>query len=103
MYKKAADGVASKGKTRGTDVTMNGSTGMKKGGKVKESMMEKKMGKGMAKAKMQKVAKTAVKGHEARMHKGAKKMARGGTTMMARGGATMMARGGATKSKQMRG
>ena len=57
MYKKAADGVASKGKTRGTDVTMNGSTGMKKGGKVKESMMEKKMGKNMAKAMMQKKAK----------------------------------------------
>jgi hypothetical protein len=46
---------------------------MKKGGKVKESMMEKKMGKNMAKAKMQKVATKAVKGHEARMHKGAKK------------------------------
>jgi hypothetical protein len=29
-------------------------TNMKKGGKVKESMMEKKMGKGMTKAMMQK-------------------------------------------------
>jgi hypothetical protein len=51
-----ADGV-SHYKTPGTQVKMNGSTGMKKGGKVKESMMEKKMGKGMAKAKMQKKAK----------------------------------------------
>ena len=53
-YKKEADGVAVKGKTRGTDVMMGHSTGMKKGGKVKESMMEKKMGKGMTKAMMQK-------------------------------------------------
>ena len=82
-----ADGVVSNYKTPGTQVKMNGSTGMKKGGKVKESMMEKKMGKGMAKAKMQKVAKTAVKGHEARMHKGAKKMAYGGMAKkMASGG-----------------
>ena len=44
-----ADGVVSNYKTPGTM--------MKKGGKVKESMMEKKMGKGMAKAKMQKKAK----------------------------------------------
>ena len=49
-----------------------GKVGMKKGGNVKESMMEKKMGKGMAKAKMQKVATKAVKGHESRMHKGKK-------------------------------
>ena len=56
-YKKEADGVAVKGKTRGTDVMMGHSTGMKKGGKVKESMMEKKMGKGMTKAMMQKKAK----------------------------------------------
>ena len=53
-YKKEADGVAKKGKTRGTDVMMGHSTGMKKGGKVKESMMEKKMGKNMARAMMQK-------------------------------------------------
>ena len=44
------------------------------------------MGKGMAKAKMQKVAKTAVKGHESRMHKGAKKMAYGGMAKMREGG-----------------
>ena len=45
-YRTAADGVATKGKTKGTM--------LKKGGKVKESMMEKKMGKNMAKAMMQK-------------------------------------------------
>ena len=53
-YRSAADGITKQGKTKGTEIMMNGSTGMKKGGKVKESMMEKKMGKGMAKAKMQK-------------------------------------------------
>jgi hypothetical protein len=47
---------------------------MKKGGKVKESMMEKKMGKGMTKAKMQKKAKP-------------KKMAYGGMAKMKSGGA----------------
>jgi hypothetical protein len=49
--------------------------GMKKGGAVKESKMMKKEGRGMAKAEMQKVAGTAVKGHEKRMHK----MAGGGS------------------------
>ena len=87
MFRKSANGIAKQGLTRGDEVEMNGKTGMKKGGKVKESMMEKKMGKGMAKAKMQKVAKTAVKSHEARMHKGAKKMAYGGMAKkMASGG-----------------
>lgn len=33
---KSADGVAVKGKTKGKDVTMKGSTGMKKGGAVKK-------------------------------------------------------------------
>jgi len=33
---KAADGIAKKGKTRGMEVTMKGSTGMKSGGKVKK-------------------------------------------------------------------
>ena len=33
---KAADGIAKKGKTRGMEVTMKGSTGMKAGGKVKK-------------------------------------------------------------------
>jgi hypothetical protein len=41
----------------------------KKGGSVKESAMMKKMGRGMAKATMQKVASKAVKAHEGRMHK----------------------------------
>ena len=86
MFRKSANGIAKQGLTRGDEVEMNGSTGMKKGGKVKESMMEKKMGKGMAKAKMQKVATKAVKGHEARMHKGAKKMAYGGMAKMKSGG-----------------
>lgn len=86
MFRKSANGIAKQGLTRGDEVEMNGKTGMKKGGKVKESMMEKKMGKGMAKAKMQKVATKAVKGHEARMHKGAKKMAYGGMAKMRTGG-----------------
>jgi len=33
---KTADGIAKKGKTRGMEVTMKGSTGMKAGGKVKK-------------------------------------------------------------------
>jgi hypothetical protein len=33
---KSADGIAMKGKTKGKDVTMKGSTGMKKGGAVKK-------------------------------------------------------------------
>lgn len=43
----------------------------------KEEKLEKKMGKNMARATMQKVASTAVKRHEKAMH-GAKKMAKGG-------------------------
>ena len=86
MYKKAADGIAKRGKTDCTMMAMGGKVAMKKGGNVKESMMEKKMGKGMAKAKMQKVAKAAVKTHEKRMHKGAKKMAYGGMAKMREGG-----------------
>jgi hypothetical protein len=87
MFRKSANGIAERGLTKADTPKMDGSTGMKKGGKVKESMMEKKMGKGMAKAKMQKVAKTAVKSHEKRMHKGAKKMAYGGMAKkMASGG-----------------
>lgn len=74
MYKKGADGpILRQGPTKGTDVVMKGSTGMKKGGKVKESMMEKKMGKGMTKAMMQKKAKP-------------KKMAYGGMAKMKKGG-----------------
>jgi len=77
-YRSSCDGVAKKGKTKGTMMAGGGMVAMKKGGTAKESMMEKKMGKGMAKTKMQKVAKAAVKGHESRMHKGKKKMAEGG-------------------------
>ena len=55
-FRDSAGGIANY-KTPGKEVKMNGSTGMKKGGKVKESIMEKKMGKGMTKAKMQKKAK----------------------------------------------
>ena len=44
MYKKAADGIAKKGKTDCTMMAMGGNVAMKKGGKVKESMMEKKDG-----------------------------------------------------------
>ena len=45
-YKKAADGVVKKGKTKGTAVAMAGKTGMKAGG------MAKMMNGGMAKTKM---------------------------------------------------
>ena len=34
-YRKAADGVASRGKTKGTAVSMGGKTGMKAGGMAK--------------------------------------------------------------------
>ena len=37
-YKKAADGVAKKGKTKGTAVAMAGKTGMKAGGMAKAKM-----------------------------------------------------------------
>ena len=43
--------------------------GMKKGGSVNENKAMKKMGRGLAKAEMQKVASKVVKGHEKRMHK----------------------------------
>ena len=43
--------------------------GMKKGGSVNENKMMKKMGRGLTKAAMQKVASKVVKGHEKRMHK----------------------------------
>jgi hypothetical protein len=72
-FRESAGGIANY-KTPGKEVKMDGSTGMKKGGKVKESMMEKKMGKGMTKAKMQKKAKP-------------KKMAYGGMAKMKSGGA----------------
>jgi hypothetical protein len=39
-FRDSAGGIANY-KTPGKEVKMNGSTGMKKGGKVKESMMEK--------------------------------------------------------------
>ena len=44
-YRKAADGVVKKGKTKGTAVAMAGKTGMKAGGKVKMKAggMPKKM------------------------------------------------------------
>lgn len=37
-YKKAADGVVKKGKTKGTAVAMAGKTGMKAGGMAKAKM-----------------------------------------------------------------
>ena len=40
----------------------------KKGGSVNENKMMKKMGRGLTKAAMQKVASKVVKGHEKRMH-----------------------------------
>lgn len=45
-----------------------GTQAMKKGGSVNENKAMKKMGRGMAKAEMQKVASKVVKGHEKRMH-----------------------------------
>jgi hypothetical protein len=46
-----------------------GMLGMKKGGSVNENKAMKKMGRGLTKAAMQKVASKVVKGHEKRMHK----------------------------------
>ena len=53
-YKKAADGIAMRGKTKGEAVSMAGKTGMKAGGKVKIKAggMAKMMNGGMAKTKM---------------------------------------------------
>jgi hypothetical protein len=47
------------------------------------------------KGEMKKVATTAVKAHEAKMHKGAKKMAKGGVTTQSR------AQHGRNKAKAM--
>ena len=46
VYRKAADGITKTGRTKGTDVTMGGKTGMKAGGMAKAKMMA---GGGMAK------------------------------------------------------
>ena len=47
VYRKAADGITKTGRTKGTDVTMGGKTGMKAGGMAKAKMMA-----GGGKAKM---------------------------------------------------
>ena len=74
-YRSAADGIAKQGKTKGTMLAGGGMVAMKKGGKAHSDMAKDK-------PMMKKVAKAAVKGHEARMHKGKKKMAAGGMPMM---------------------
>ena len=57
-FRKAADGVATKGRTKGTAVAMSGKTGMKAGGTAKAKMMygggmaKMKAGGGVGKAKM---------------------------------------------------
>jgi len=57
-FRKAADGVAMRGKTKGTAVAMAGKTGMKAGGTAKAKMMAgggmAKMMAGGGKAKMMK-------------------------------------------------
>jgi hypothetical protein len=51
-----------------TEAAAAGAQAMKKGGSVNENAMMKKMGRGLTKAAMQKVASKVVKGHEKRMH-----------------------------------
>ena len=90
---KRADGVATKGKTKGTEVTMGGKTGMKAGGTAKAKMMA-----GGGKAKMM------ASGGMPMVEKDGKKVpafAADGKGKMARGGmAKMMAGGG--KAKMMK-
>jgi hypothetical protein len=57
-----------------------------------EEKLEAKMGKGMARATMQKVASSAVKSHEQRMHKG-----------MAKGGSVSRGCGAAKKGTEFKG
>jgi hypothetical protein len=55
-------------KKKDEDKNAAGVQAMKKGGSVNENAMMKKMGRGLTKAAMQKVASKVVKGHEKRMH-----------------------------------
>jgi hypothetical protein len=55
-------------KKKDEDKNAAGAQAMKKGGSVNENKMMKKMGRGLTKAAMQKVASKVVKGHEKRMH-----------------------------------
>jgi hypothetical protein len=55
-------------KKKDEDKNAAGAQAMKKGGSVNENAMMKKMGRGLTKAAMQKVASKVVKGHEKRMH-----------------------------------
>jgi len=64
MYKKAADGIAKKGKTNCTMMAYGGAVKKMKAGGASHSDIKKD------KPMMKKVAKAAVKGHEKRMHKG---------------------------------
>ena len=56
VYRKAADGITKTGRTKGTDVTMGGKTGMKAGGmaKMMASGGKAKMMASGGKAKMMK-------------------------------------------------
>jgi len=62
-YKKAADGCATKGKTKAKMMAGGGAVAMNVGGKTHSDMAKDK-------PMMKKVAKAAVKGHEKRMHRG---------------------------------
>ena len=98
-YKKAADGIATKGKTKGTAVSMGGTTGMKAGGMAKAKMMagggKAKMMAGGGKAKMM------ASGGMPMVEKGGQQVpafAADGKGKMAAGGrAKMMAGGGMSK------
>jgi hypothetical protein len=121
MYKKGADGIAKKGKTKGKAFAMGGSV---------EGDMMKKEGRGMAKAGMQKMksggmaalkehaAKPASKAHAGLKSGGkVKKMMDGGMTRMPSRGehsiqkkstrgaedVTMMKKGGGVKKMRMGG
>lgn len=55
-----------------TKMAYGGDVKMARGGKAEGKMMKSK-GRNVAKATMQRIADKKVKGHESRMHKGAKK------------------------------
>ena len=70
MYRKTADGVAKKGKTKGTAVAMMGKTGMKAGGmaKMKKGGESKAMvKKEIAVMKKAKAPKSMIKHEQAEM------------------------------------
>jgi hypothetical protein len=93
MMKKKGRGMA-KAAMQKKATPMGMGMGMKKGGKVHEDVKKDK-------PMMEKVAKKAVKGHEARMH-GSKKMMGGGMAYKSGGGVDGCATKGKTKGKMVK-